>query len=168
MGSVSVDIIEILEFDLNSTIQTVEVGSSVGMISSPDLSSVSAQSSGLDSSAESTTSSNESRALSFGSPIPSAQSPSLKPTIRRRAFSTGEKLEILQKYDETKSIRAVSRETGVSRRHIQLWIELRSQLEQTDDSRCRVGGGGRKLISFELEEQLLGIIFYYIQHKNKQ
>jgi hypothetical protein len=60
------------------------------MTSSPDLSSVSAQSSGLDSSVESTTSSNESRALSFGSLQPSLSEQSLaRPAFHEDIYNFG-------------------------------------------------------------------------------
>lgn len=76
----------------------------------------------------------------------------------RRAFTIRAKQDILKRYDEVGSIRKVSTEVGIPRRHIQLWLKQRTQIDdpRVDLDRNRLGGGGRRLRSPVLEADLLG------------
>jgi hypothetical protein len=76
---------------------------------------------------------------------------------RRTAFTNREKLDILARYDQFHSLRAVSKETGVARRVIRRWLSIREYLTspETQLERCRVECGGRKLASPVMESRLL-------------
>lgn len=94
-------------------------------------------------------------------------SPSVSPIAdkrRRRSYTISEKQDILAKYDETKSKKAIAREFGVSRRVIQSWVKQRESINSpvVNLERRRLNGGGRKVLNVDLERQLSSNTLYLV------
>lgn len=94
--------------------------------------------------------------------IPSGQT-SRKPGKHRRAYSVEEKIQALEVFEKTNSVRQTAKLTGISRRQIQRWRYQKEELDgmaQTgNNQRLRLPGGGRMLTSPVLEIKLMGNFF---------
>lgn len=80
------------------------------------------------------------------------------PKRLRRSFTIKEKQDVLKRLDEVGSVTQVAQEFGILRRHLQMWRQNREKIESPsiDLERSRLEGGGRKILSDDLEKELIG------------
>lgn len=85
-----------------------------------------------------------------------------KQTIkRRRSFSMQEKQDVIKQVNGGQSIHEVAKLRGISRRQLQYWLKTSDTIlsSSVDLQRRRMHGGGRPVLSKELDQRLIGKTF---------
>jgi transposase-like protein len=82
-------------------------------------------------------------------------------TKKTKKYSQNCKLSAIQKIKSDKNLSKTSRELGIGRHCLRYWLNSEEEIKQMDPHRFRKPGGGRKLVSEELEDFLIERITDY-------